>query len=172
MTDSVTAQAGAFILPPSIVTRVDLSRMVSELERVDNDMTSAGVRAKTGGESSAMPTMSEQLTDFIAQNKLDLTDGRGRGDLIRQLRQLKDDAPVIHMTFASVADGDSLRQLSAWLRSSIHPQALISVGLQPALIGGVYLRTPNHIKDLSMRARLTGGRELITKELEALRGSR
>jgi hypothetical protein len=171
MTDS-TDQPGTFVLPPSIVTRVDLSRMVSELERVDNDMTSAGVRARTGGEGLSTPTMSEQLTDFITQNKLDLADGRGRSDLIVRLRRLKDDAPVIHMTFATVADGDSLRQLSAWLRSSIHPQALISVGLQPALIGGVYLRTPNHIKDLSMRARLKGGRELITNELEALRGGR
>ena len=58
------------------------------------------------------------------------------------------------------------------MRGSVHPQAVISVGLQPALIGGVYVRTPNHVMDLSLRARLKGNRELITKELEALRGSK
>jgi F0F1-type ATP synthase delta subunit len=63
-----------------------------------------------------------------------------------------------------------LQELIAWLRSSVHPQAVISVGLQPALVAGVYLRTPNHVHDLSMRAVLKKSRGLLTKELEALHG--
>jgi F0F1-type ATP synthase delta subunit len=53
----------------------------------------------------------------------------------------------------------------------VHKQAVIEVGLQPALIAGVYIRTPNHVQDLSLRAMLKGGRDILIKELEALRGS-
>jgi hypothetical protein len=60
--------------------------------------------------------------------------------------------------------------LAQWLRTSIHPQAVIAVGLQPALVAGVYLRTPNHVKDLSLRAKLESSRGLLLKEVEKLRG--
>lgn len=158
------------VLPPSVVSKVDLARLMSELERVDNDLTAAAVRAKTGGSSSDVAPISAQLNDFLVQNELKLDDARERGELIKQMRLLKDKAPVIHMTFAVNADPDSLHQLAQWLRTSIHPQAVIGVGLQPALVAGVYLRTPNHVKDLSLRAKLEASRGLLLKEVEALRG--
>lgn len=170
MTD--TKQDIGFVLPPSIVTKVDLSRMVSEFEQVDNELTTASVRKKTGGDSSGQLAMSEQLSDFLTQNQVDIQDGHARSDFVKRLRRLKDTVPVLHMTFSTTADGESLRKLSAWARDSVHPQAVIAVGLQPALIGGVYVRTPNHVMDLSLRAKLKGSRELITKELEVLRGSK
>lgn len=167
-----TQENTGFVLPPSIVTKVDLSRVVSEFEQVDNELTTASVRERTGGGTIDQPRMSEQLSDFLAQNQLDMADSQARSEFIKRLRQLKDTVPVLHMTFSASADGESLRKLSAWVRGSVHPQAVIAVGLQPALIGGVYVRTPNHVMDLSLRARLKGNRELITKELEALRGSK
>ena len=85
---------------------------------------------------------------------------------------MKDKVPVIHMTFAVQADPTSLQQIVQWLRSSVHPQVVISVGLQPSLVAGVYMRTPNHVRDLSLRTLLTGQHEVLVKELEALRGTR
>jgi hypothetical protein len=162
----------SFVLPASIVTKVDLSRMVSEFEQIDNELTTASVRERSGGAAGDSPSISEQFSDFLAVNQLDISDARARGDMIKRLRKLKDTVPVLHMTFSATADGESLRRLSAWIRESIHPQAVIAVGLQPALIGGVYVRTPNHVMDLSLRSRLKEGHGLITNELEALRGSR
>ena len=160
-----------FALPPSVVSKIDVSRLVSELERVDNDLTTAAVRARIGEQEQSQPAVSGQLTDFLRQNELTLDESRGRSELIKQLRLLKDNVPVIHMTFAVAADPDSLGQLAQWLRSSVHPQAVIEVGLQPALIAGVYLRTPNHVHDFSLRAMLAGGHDVLVKELETLRGS-
>jgi F0F1-type ATP synthase delta subunit len=74
------------------------------------------------------------------------------------------------MTFAVTADPESLQQLALWLRTTINPQAVIAVGLQPSLVAGVYLRTPNHVHDLSLRAMLKNGRGLLVEELGALRG--
>lgn len=159
-----------FILPPSVVSKIDVSRLVSEVEKIDNEMTSVAVRTKTGVSQPTQSVPSEQLAEFIGQNKLDLTNGQKRSELIALLRQLKDNVPVIHMTFAVVADRESLQQCVQWLRASIHPQTVITVGLQPALVAGVYLRTPNHVHDLSLRAMLEGSHGALVKDLEALRG--
>ncbi len=159
-----------FVLPPSVVSKIDVSRLVSEVERIDNELTTAAVRAKTGPQPATVPILSEQLTGFLNLNKLAPATSRERSELIKELRLLKDKVPVIHMTFAVPADRESLRQLAQWLRTSVHPQAVISDGLQPALVAGVYLRTPNQVHDLSLRAMLDGSHNVLINELEMLRG--
>ena len=161
-----------FVLPPSVVSKADLSHLVSEVERLDNELTAASVREKAGASSQEQPKPSEMLGDFLAANELELSDSHSRSQLVKQLRQLKDTVPVIHMTFAVSADYESMQQIAQWLRSSVNPQAVLAVGLQPSLIGGVYLRTPNHIQDLSVKAKLSGRRNLLVEELEVLRGGR
>ena len=73
------------------------------------------------------------------------------------------------MTFAVPADRESLRYIVQWVRTSVHPQALLQIGLQPALVAGVYLRTPNRVHDFSLRAALNGQHDALVKELGALR---
>lgn len=172
MTDVVAKTYADFTLPFSVVTKVDVSHLVAEVERLDGDLTAAAVRAKTGAAPTAQPVLSQQLTDFLIENKLSLMDGRERMELIKQLRLLKDKVPVIHMTFAVETDPVSLKQIAQWIRSEIDPRAVIAVGLQPGLVAGVYLRTPNHMHDLSLRGRLAEQRGLLSKELGALRGNR
>jgi hypothetical protein len=161
-----------FVLPPAIVTRPDVSRLVSEVESVDNELTASAVRTKAGVQEAPVPVLSGELTDFLNDNQLKLENGQERAELVKQLRILKDKVPIIHMTFAVRADRESLQKLAQWLRTSVHPQAVISVGLQPALVAGVYLRTPNHVHDLSLRAMLAGSHDILIKELEAVRGSK
>lgn len=159
-----------YVLPPSVVSKLDVSRLVTELEKVDSEMTSAAVRAKSGVTADTKPVLSEQLSQFLTQNELQIQESKIRSELVKQLRLLKDKVPTIHMTFAVTADRESLQQLALWLRTSVHPQAVISVGLQPGLVAGVYLRTPNHIHDLSLKAKLAGSRDILIKEVEALHG--
>lgn len=171
MNGSETKTGADFVLPPSVISKVDVSHLVNEAERVDNELTSAEVREKTGSGGNPQPMVSSQFADFLEQNKLQLGDSRQRSELLRQLHHLKDNVPTIHMTFAVPADRESLSELAMWLRSSIHPQAVIAVGLQPALVAGVYLRTPNHVHDFSVRGLLEGRRDVLVKELETLRGT-
>jgi hypothetical protein len=161
----------SFTLPPSIVSKADVARLVIEVEGVDNEQTTEAVREKVGATGHSETVLSEQLSDFLAGNQLTIGTGPERGELIKQLRLLKENAPVIHMTFAVPADHDSLHRLVEWLRSSVHPQAVISVGLQPALVAGVSLRTTNRVHDLSMRLVLRKNHGLLVKELGALRGN-
>lgn len=170
MTEPAVKTYADFVLPPSVVSKLDVSRLVAEIERVDAELTAASVRAKTGTQAAPALVLSQQLADFLNHNKLQPTTSRERADLIKQVRLLKDKVPVIHMTFAVAADNESLQKLAQWLRTSIHPQAVIAAGLQPALVAGVYLRTPNQVHDLSLRAMLKSSHGLLVKDLEALRG--
>lgn len=156
-----------FVLPISVVSKVDVSRLLSELEIVDNQLTEQTIRAQTArSNSQVQPALSDQMSDFLTQNQVTLRTSRERSDLITQLRLLKDSVPVIHMTFAVPADRDSLSQVVQWLRTSIHPQVVVSVGLQPALVAGVYMRTPNRVHDFSLRAALNGSHDALVKQLE------
>lgn len=159
-----------FVLPPSVVSKADVSRLVREAEWLDGELTAISVRTKVGQPGSEHPPVSDQLRDFLDSNSLDFNESRERTATVKQLRQLKDKAPVIHITFATVADGESLQYLAKWVREALHPQAIMTVGIQPALVAGAYVRTPNHVYDMSLRAKLAGHHDLLARELEALSG--
>lgn len=164
----MTQEAKPLTFPPALVGRADLSRLLFELEAMDNDLESQKARSRGKTENYHMPNMSRPLSDFLEINKIDIANDHVRMNLRSQLRKLKDHAPVIHMTFATDADPESMQKIVGWIRTELHPQALISVGLQPALVGGVYVRTPNHVHDLSLRAHMRDSREVIVQALDAL----
>jgi hypothetical protein len=112
--------------------------------------------------------MSRSLSDFLELNKLDITNPQTRMALKHQLGVMKDKSPTIRMVFAVEPEPEFLQQLVAWIRQEIHPGALLTIGLQPGIIGGVYMRTPNHIHDFTVRTLLAGKRDLIRTELEAV----
>jgi hypothetical protein len=158
-----------FLLPPSIVTKVDVSRLFNEIERVDNELIQLEAKEKVGATGAGRPVLSSQLEEFLAKNEINIDDGHQRKSLVHELRQLKHSLPVVHVTFSVMADGESLQKIVAWFREVSHPQTVIDVGLQPALVAGVHLRTTNRIHDLSLRKALDEHRDILTKELEALR---
>ncbi|HSX43205.1 MAG TPA: hypothetical protein VLF59_03905 [Candidatus Saccharimonadales bacterium] len=160
--------AEVYIFPPALITRADLARLVREVEAIDNELESQKARNRTTGKTGyRVPNLSKSLGDFVDLNKVDFANDQKRMHLKEQLNILKDKAPIMHMTFAVEADPGSLQYLVQYLRTQVHPQTLLSVGLQPALIGGAYVRTPNHIHDFTLRARLAENRDLIGKELKS-----
>ena len=159
-----------FILPPSTVSKVDISRLVHEFEALDNALTEKSVRKKAGASSDDTPALSPQLQDFLDENPVELENAGARGVYLKQLRLLKDAVRVVNVAFATVADPESLQRLSAWLRESVHPQTVIEVHLQPALVAGVYIRSQNQVFDFSVRKALKANRGELKKELGALRG--
>jgi hypothetical protein len=156
-------------LPPSVVSRADMTRLARELELVDNELESQKARSRGTPGTYHLPTMSQALSDFLSTNEIDVTDDHVRIDLKARLRKLKDHAPVIHMTFATDTDPESMQRITAWIRQELHPQALVSIGLQPALVAGVYVRTPNHVHDFSLRAHMKDSRKLIIESLDRLK---
>lgn len=160
------------IMPPCIATRRDVAGLVRELENIDASLTESEARQKVDATVDEGPAFSDQLIDFLSENHISLGDAGERRQLLQRMQQFKATMPIVHLTFASEADSGSLQQLVAWIREAIHPQAVLTVGLQPELIGGVHIRTTNHVHDLSVRARLGDARHLIREELEAINAGR
>lgn len=77
-----------FTLPPSVVSRIDVSHLVRDAERADNALTTATVRSKANVTDSVQVTLSDQLTEFLSLNQLSLDDGRTRSEIIKQRRHL------------------------------------------------------------------------------------
>lgn len=165
MSQDISAQ---YVLPSALLGRADIARLVREVEAMENELEAQKVRAGEQFTGYKLPTVSRSLSDFLELNQIDAGNDQARMQLKEHLRVLKDKAPIMHLTFAVEADPEFLQQMVKWLRENIHPQALISVGLQPALVGGVYVRTPNHVHDFSLRALLQGKRDIIVHELEGL----
>lgn len=168
MSEEATTQ---FILPSVLITKADLSRLVREIEDLDNEFEAQKVRNQAAGkhdEGYHMPAISEGLSEFAEQNKIDLTDDHARQELRKQIKRIKEKAPILHMTFAVEADVPALRELVEYIRKEFHPQALLQVGLQPSLVGGVYMRTPNRAYDFSIRAKLAQNRNIIQQDLDML----
>ena len=161
-----------FVLPMTIVSAADLARLVHEIEAVDASMTTEAIHERVGAEAQAMSMLSPTLEEFLSSNQLALTDAKIRSELLHQMQLLKDAIPTVHMTFAVPADRGSLEELAQWLRTSVHPQAIIAVGLQPALVAGVYVRTANKVHDFSVRGLLHGQHGSLVGQLEALRGAK
>ena len=169
--DKVT-QNTVYALPDEIITRADISRLLREVEVLDSELTAIAVRAGVGVATEQSPRLSTNLSAFLTLNRIDLKENQARSGLIKQLRELKDDAAVIHFTFASAADQESLAKLVHWVRGAINPHAVIEIGLQPSLIAGVMVRTENQIHDLSLRNAFRSHADFLVKELENLRVGR
>jgi F0F1-type ATP synthase delta subunit len=57
-------------------------------------------------------------------------------------------------SFAAEPSARSFEPVLTWLRTNIHPQAMVQIGLQPAIAAGCVLRTPNRVFDMSLRSGL------------------
>lgn len=159
-------------LPDMVISKADISHLIRDAEYVDTLLTTQTVRRKAGAKDTSKVFIPGILAEYLAINKLQFDDSTQRTAIIRQLRELKDDVPVLNMTFSVPADRESLARLTKWVRASVHQQAIIEAGLQPSLIAGVVLRTPNHVHDFSLRAVMKEGRDVLLSELEARRGTR
>lgn len=139
----------SFLLPAGVIGRPDISRVIREIEKVDYAIEAQSVRAP--GQPITIPAMSRGLVEIAGTNGITIEDLEARKKLLRELRNVKEHAPVLQITFAVDPEPDILMQLVAWIRQNLHPTALVTVGLQPAIVGGCIVRTPDHIYDFSMR---------------------
>lgn len=139
-------------LPNSVVSQVDVARLMRELGALGDFFIST--QARQAGASVQPPRSSGALEQLASENKLNLLDGQHRQQLNDALNTLLGQAPLIHISFAAEPSPKALDRIVSWLRSNIHPQTLLQVGLQPTIVAGCVVRTPNRVLDLSMRAYL------------------
>lgn len=141
--------ASAATLTSLLVSPSDLKRARRELEGLDDFLHQANLRQ--GGKTVKMPTVSRVIETLATDNKLNMLKKTERDQLMKFLTLLIQKAPVLHMSFASEPSGAFLNKLIMWLRANIHPQVMVSIGLQPSIAAGCIVRTANKQFDFSLR---------------------
>jgi len=152
-------------VPVSIVTPVDLSRLIRELEVLDEQLHQAGLRHT---EVVDMPHTSRFLGQTLEFNKVNLLDAAERKLLMQFLVGIKAKAPVLHMSFSADPAPAFLEKLTTWLRREIHPLVLVTVGMQPNIGAGCIVRSTNKYFDLSLRQAFTD-KKLLLQEAMAIK---
>ncbi len=153
----------ALVLPASVVSRVDASRLAREVDAIDGFLRQAHVRGADVADEAKLPSLSRTLEDMTHTNRLNLLRPEDRQQLQQFLAGLKKDAPAIHMSFAVVPPPDFTAKLVEWLRGNIHPSLLLTIGLQPSIAAGCVIRTTNKYFDCSVRQHLMANRPKLVE---------
>ena len=148
-------------LPVTVVSQVDVARLIRELNGLEDFFTSAQLRPPGG--SMTPPRLTRTLDNLARDNRLNLLEKPQRLELATALNQLLKTAPLLHISFASDPPPRFLKEILNWFRANVHPQALLQVGLQPTIAAGCVLRTPNKVFDLSLRTYLNQQEPYLVK---------
>lgn len=150
-------------LPEQLVSSVDLSRVIRELEALDESIRQANLRKP--GEPTKLSRSSITLEDIARLNKIALTDEKQRSELLTAMKAFLQYAPRIHMSVAAEPSPKFNQRVLVWLRENIHPLVLLEIGLQPTLAAGCIVRTDNKLFDMSLRHRFKENRHLLVEKI-------
>lgn len=140
-------------LPASLIGLSDVARLTRELNSLNDYF--AGTKTRPAGTASTqMPKISRLLEVIAKENNINLLDEKARENLQKDLQQIYDKAPSMHISFAVEPSQKALESILGWIRQNIHPQAMVNVGLQPGIAAGCMLRTTNKVFDMSLRSNL------------------
>lgn len=138
-------------LPLSVVSRVDVGRLLREAESIDGFLNQSAIREP--GTPVKLPRTSRLFDETVQTNKLNVLHQDDRQRLHSFLTEVKSHAPTLHMSFSADPSPMFTQKLLSYLRAEIHPIVLLQVGLQPNMGAGCVVRTTNKYFDFSLRSR-------------------
>ena len=160
---AVMRSADSLILPPTLVSKSDLSRSLRELSQIDDYFHQASIR---GAKDLQLPTLGRVLDSLASSNGLNMLQADDRSLLKSFLARLKTQAPVVHMSFPAEPSTQFSAKILEWFRTQVHPYIVLSIGIQPNLVAGCLLRTTNRSFDFSFRSKFEQSKEKLVKALE------
>jgi hypothetical protein len=160
-------------LPDSVYSPEQLRACAMEMEIVAGWRRHQDIKRRTGQPSQAVPDfgISADLTELVgSEEEISKLSGEEisawREQLALWLKQ-----PVVHLTFAVAPHAATKLAMVRWFRNEISPAALLKFEVNRNIVGGMVVRTPSRIIDLSFRRRLQGGRDLLPQLLRRLDGT-
>ncbi len=137
-----------FKLPLTVSTKVDIGRLIRELETLDNSARKNELLKQSA--ATDLGDISASMKNLLEINKLDLQKNQDRLVIKAFLNDLKKQAPVIYISFSSDPPAKFMEQITEWFRREINPSVLLSVGMQPKIGVGCIVRTANKQFDMSL----------------------
>lgn len=136
------------ILPTAITSKTDLIRIKHELVEISEVFHQEKIKDQA---ESKLPGVSDVVRQLGEAFNVDVSNTEGCNKLIKQLEDIYESSPVIHISFSTSPKPVFLQKLVLWFRKEIHPTALVQIGLQPSIAAGCIVRTPNKQFDFSLR---------------------
>jgi hypothetical protein len=158
-----SATPRSLALPSLVSSPTDVGRLVRELEAIEELFLQLQLRK--GGDPLKLPRTSYLLDRLVELNQLNILNPDERQQLKAFLIAIKEQAPILHISFSADPSATFLDKLMVWLRQEIHPAVLVNVGLQPNIGAGCIVRTANHQLDFSLRQSFIKNRELLISQL-------
>jgi hypothetical protein len=156
-------ESTALLLPIAVVSPTDIARLVREVENLDEFFRQAAIRM--GGTPQSAPRYSRLLDELVVANSMNLLQTDDRIRLLDALHQLTTKAPVLHISFSVDPPGPYVQRIVQWLRTNIHQNILVRVGLQPNIGAGCVVRTQNKSFDFSLRRFFDDKHEFFMQKL-------
>ncbi len=154
-----------FVLPTLIFGLPEVRRLKRELESLDDFLRQSTIRDP--GRQPQLPRLSRLCEALAAENGLNLLQEADRQQLQAFLGSLEGQAPTLHISFAADPSSAFTAKIVTWLRTQIHPYALLQVGLQPTIAAGCIVRTANKEFDLSLGQEFIKHENLLLQAFEA-----
>lgn len=148
-------------LPVSVVSRVDVGRLLREVEAIDSFLKQSELREP--GTPVKLPKTSRLFDEVVQINKVNVLHEDERLQLHHFLQDVKSKAPTLHMSFSADPAPAFTQRLITWLRAEIHPVVLLQVGLQPNIGAGCVVRTTNKYFDFSLRSRMKSKGDVLAQ---------
>jgi hypothetical protein len=150
-------------LPLQVASPVDVGRLLRELEAIDDLLTQAGLRGDDA--HVKLPKTTGLLDQTILLNKVNLAEAADRQKLTTFLKAIKAKAPLLHISFSADPSTAFIDKLLTWLRKELHPNVLLTIGLQPNIGAGCIVRSMNKYFDFSLRQDFAGKRAMLLEKL-------
>lgn len=156
------AQTDAYLqLPTGVITKVDVGRLLRELEALNEFLSQSSIRQP--GTHMTLPRTSRLFEELVSTNKLNMLVEADRKQLTKFMKEVKNHAPVLHMSFSTDPSPQFTHKLITWLRAEIHPIVMLQIGLQPNIGAGCVVRTTNKFFDFSLRSRFKQNKDVLAK---------
>ncbi len=152
-----------FKLPITVVTQSDVSRLLYDLEKIEEFFLQ--VKVRKSGETLSLPRTSPGMDEILQVNNLNLLQEVDRQRLKFILMTIRTKSPVIHLSFSAVPNQKFLEKIVGWLRINISEIMILQIGLQPSIGAGFVMRTNNKFFDFSLRQHLNKRTDILIKEL-------
>lgn len=150
-------------LPIEVISPADVARLKRAALELADYFEQQAASGKTG------PAPVDHLLKLFAEtNNLELNSASVSREASRILGWLLESAPAVHISFATEPSAKFIQKVASWFRTNINPLMLLTVGLQPSVAAGCYLRTTNRYFDLSLRRHLEDRRGFLIDKLNGL----
>lgn len=153
-------------LPTLVFGMVEIRRLQRELEALEEYMHQENIRQVKTKTAAPLPRVSRLLDALASENNCNLLKQQERNLLQQFLQQLMASAPTIHISFASDPSAAFTAKIVAWLRTHVHNNILLQIGLQPSIAAGCVVRTQNQVFDLSLRNHFEAQKQQFTAVLQ------